>query len=159
MCCCGKPVVNGEVGYRWQPNDAPGVRGVNPPELLDNEELLHDEPGRCGGLDSHCHHYRIVKHFYSHYLVVRHGGGDERFRLCTTPLFLESLNALDSNSRYWMLNALFCAGSDGERKGRETANARWKNAAAEKRIKTRKLPSQGIVKVWIEPKVEQKGGA
>jgi hypothetical protein len=27
----------------------------------------------------------------------------------------------------------------------------WKTAAAEKRIKTRKYPARGVVKVWIEP--------
>ena len=52
MCCCGKPIVNGEFGYKWQPNDAPGVRESDPPELCDGDELIYDEPGRCGGLDS-----------------------------------------------------------------------------------------------------------
>jgi hypothetical protein len=61
MCCCGTPVVNGEPGYKWQFNDTPGVRPVNAPSLNDNDQLLRDEPGRCGGLDSHSHHYRLVK--------------------------------------------------------------------------------------------------
>lgn len=48
MCCCGKPIVNGEFRYKWQPNDAPGVRESDPPELRDGDELVYDEPGRCG---------------------------------------------------------------------------------------------------------------
>lgn len=49
MCCCGKPVVNGEMGYKWQPNDNPRICPVNPPALEENDQLLRDEPGRCGG--------------------------------------------------------------------------------------------------------------
>lgn len=30
MCCCGKPIVNGEPGYKWNCNDDPGVRRVDP---------------------------------------------------------------------------------------------------------------------------------
>lgn len=58
MCCCGCPVVNGEPGYKWNPKDTPTVRPVDPPLLNDDDQLLRDEPGRCGGLDSHSHHYR-----------------------------------------------------------------------------------------------------
>ena len=60
MCCCGKPVINGQPGFKWQPNDAPRIHPVNPPALDEYETLLYDEPGRCGGLDAHCHHYRVA---------------------------------------------------------------------------------------------------
>ncbi len=32
----------------------------DPPELSALETLLYDEPGRCCGLDSHSHHFRVV---------------------------------------------------------------------------------------------------
>jgi hypothetical protein len=97
MCCCGKPTVNGEIGYRWNdPNAEPTVYPVNPPTLNENETLIYDEPGRCGGLDSHCHHYRLVCQFGSVRLLVRHGGGDERVRLSSTPTLLDTLVAMDS---------------------------------------------------------------
>jgi hypothetical protein len=35
MCCCDQPTVNGELGYKWQPNDAPMVRRPDAPELLE----------------------------------------------------------------------------------------------------------------------------
>ena len=82
MCCCGTPVVNGELGYKWNSTDKPGVRPVDPPSLKDNDQLLRDEPGRCGGLDSHCHHYRLVKSYGSLILLVRHVGGVSD---CTCP--------------------------------------------------------------------------
>jgi hypothetical protein len=50
-----------------------GTREVDAPALLDGDVLLFDEPGRCGGLDSHCYHYRVVKRAGLS-LLVRHGG-------------------------------------------------------------------------------------
>ena len=60
MCSCGKPTINGELGYRWQPTDAPSIHPLNPPDLRPGETLVYDEPGRCGGMDSHSFHYRVV---------------------------------------------------------------------------------------------------
>lgn len=154
MCCCGKPIINGQPGYRWQPNDTPHVREVNPPDLGEHDQLLYDEPGRCGGLDAHCHHYRIVTNFSSLFLLVRHGGGDERVRLSGTPTFRDTLAALDSTARYWMLHVIFHAHSDGTHKGHNTEAQRWRIAAAEKRIKTRKARTTNTVKVWIEPSAQ-----
>lgn len=160
MCCCGKPVVNGELGYKWQPSDAPSVRTINPPEINpDIETLLYDEPGRCGGIDSHCHHYRVTKWSSRYYLRVRHGGGDD-----AVPLRLygnglkDALAAMDSNTRYWLLNEIYHVHHDAEQRGRDLAGADWRKAAAEKRIKTRKLPSRGSVKVWIEPAIALERG-
>ena len=45
MCCCGKPVINGEMGYKWQPEHSPIVRQPAPPALQDGDALLYDEPG------------------------------------------------------------------------------------------------------------------
>lgn len=152
MCCCGKPVKNGEMGYRWQPNDSPRVREVNPPDLQPEETLLIDEPGRCGGLDCHSHHYRVTVRWGTYYLAVRHGGGDERHRISNGKALTEAMILkLDSNQRYWILSAMYHMQSDAADRARTTENMRWKTAAADKRIKTRKLPARGLVKVWIEP--------
>jgi len=75
MCCCERPNINGTLGYRWQPFDAPGIRLADPPELAESETLLYDEPGRCGGIDNHCHHFRVVVGNGGRlWLLVRHGG-------------------------------------------------------------------------------------
>lgn len=154
MCCCGKPTVNGELGYRWNnPNGAPSVRPVNPPQLTESDRLLYDEPGRCGGLDSHCHHYCVVSSRGSLWLLVRHGGGDERFRLSVSGTLIEPLAALDSNGRYWMLNAIYHAQSDAARKASNEEMMRWRTAAYQKRIRVRKQRGGNMVKVWIEPVV------
>jgi hypothetical protein len=149
MCCCGKPTINGEMGYRWQPNDEPGIRPVNPPDMQEGDSLICDEPGRCGGLDSHCHHYRVVMRHGSPRLLVRHGGGDEVIDLFKT--VLQPLAALDSNGRYWLLQAIQHAHSKGATDGRFREQERWKRAAIDKRIKVRK--ERGSVRVEITPEV------
>jgi hypothetical protein len=157
MCCCGKPTVNGEMGYRWNDlNAKPTVRPLDPPTLNENEALIYDEPGRCGGLDSHCHHYRLVRHYGSVYLLVRHGGGDERMRLSSTPTLLDTLATLDSNARYWIFNAMYHAHSHGARDARSREQERWRTAALDKRIRVRRR--QGTVHVSIEPKIEPSVG-
>jgi hypothetical protein len=79
MCCCASPNVNGQPGYSWDGKSV-STQPVNPPALQERDILLFDEPGRCGGMDSHCHHYRVVKDgpWIS---LLRHGGGDERMHL------------------------------------------------------------------------------
>lgn len=153
MCMCGKPTINGEPGYSWDGKTV-STRPVAPPDLGDGDTLLYDEPGRCGGLDSHSHHLRVVKgRFGGHALLVRHGGGDERIDLGPAfRLALDALANMDSNSRYWLLLSLYHVQSRAKDEASSGVRAHWRQAAAEKRIKTRKV--QHGVKVWIEPKIE-----
>jgi hypothetical protein len=151
MCCCGKPTINGELGYKWQPDDAPSTRPVDPPDVADDETILYDEPGRCGGLDHHAHHFRVVQWYSSLFLLVRHGGGDERMRLFPHKRLAAMLANMDSDTRYWILAAIYDAYSDGQTAGRETERTTWSRAAVEGRIKTRKQRNSNTVKVHIEP--------
>jgi hypothetical protein len=151
MCCCGKPTINGELGFRWnRPNAEPGIYPVNPPAVGEGETILYDEPGRCGGIDSHSHHYRVVRSRGTAMLFVRHGGGDERIRLSNATAVVNALAALDSNGRYWLLNAIYHAQNDAARDARVKERARWYSAAQDKRIRTRKERGGSYVKVWIE---------
>jgi hypothetical protein len=151
MCCCGKPVVNGEPGYKWQPNDPPMVRPANPPPMEDGDALLFDEPGRCGGTDSHSYHYRVVLRRGSVWLLVRHGGGDENCVVGYHQTALDGLHPLTSDQRYWLLSAIYHARSTARRDEHAKVNSHWRQAAAEKRIRTRKQRGRDEVKVWIEP--------
>lgn len=148
MCCCEKPTINGEDGYRWNnPNGPTGIYPVSPPTLEEGDRLLADEPGRCGGQDSHSHHYRLVKNC-GLALLVKHGGGEQRLRL-SGPI-ADTLLSLDSTARYWVLNAIYHAHSDGERIASVKTASTWREAAAQKRIRTRKQRGSDRVKVWIE---------
>lgn len=158
MCCCEKPNVNGQPGYRWQPEHSPGIRPVDPPDLDEGDMLIYDEPGRCGGLDCHCHHFRVVAPRFGvgYWLYARNGGGDVRFQLRgpdkgprTDGSLAVTLASLDSNARYWLLYALYRANHDGMDKATDKVNRTWRKAAAEKRIKTRKIRGSDSVKVWI----------
>jgi hypothetical protein len=154
MCCCGTPTINGQPGYRWQPNDRPMVRPVDPPDVQDGEEILFDEPGRCGELDCHAHHFRVTSWYGGIlYLLVRNGSGDTRIQICggKKTSLINTLAALDTHARYWLLFAMFDAHRRGGQEAYEKTNSYWRQAAAEKRIKTRKNSRRGTVKVWIEP--------
>lgn len=150
MCCCGKPVVNGELGYKWQPNDTPMVRQPHMPEMQSGDVLLYDEPGRCGGVDSHHMDCRLVDNC-GLYLLVRHGGGEERIHVSSTRSALKAaFEAMDSNARYWVFAAIQGAHSDGADEAQKKESTRWRTAAAQKRIKTQKQRGRDAVKVWIE---------
>lgn len=121
MCCCVEPTINGQMGYKWQPGDTPMVLPVNPPDTGD-KCVVFDEPGRCGGVDSHCHHYRIAGTGHSAVLYCRNGGGDTVIRLSNAPTVVDALDELDSNGRYWLLNAMYHAAQDAASKAAENAN-------------------------------------
>ena len=151
MCFCGTPTVNG------QPSKDPWR--VNPPTVAEKEIIIFDEPGRCGGIDSHAYHFRVVAtspggHWA--YLLVRHGGGDERVLISNAPAVLKALEALDTNGRYWMLHAIYHAQADAYRKGRDLEAQSWRQAAAEKRIKVRKVRGQSAMRVTVEPRPMQR---
>ena len=160
MCMCGKPVKNGEPGYSWDGKGA-GVYPVSAPTLLESETLLFDEPGRCspkingaGGTDYHSHHYRIVGARHGEFrLLVRHGGGDERIDLGWGSRRLADFAAMmpDSDGRYLFMNMLYNVRNDAIDVARNDENEKWRQAAVEKSIKTRKMPGRDAVKVWIEP--------
>lgn len=154
MCCCNKPNVNGTVGaYSWD-GKSYSTRQPSPPELLEGEELLCDEPGRCGGLDCHSHHFRLVRSHHDYLVVVRHGGGDERVSLGTLGrLLCPSFNMLDSNGRYWLMHTIYSTHGDAHRASAERTAYIWQKAVVEKRIRTNKARGSDRVKVWIEPDV------
>lgn len=150
MCCCGKPTINGEPGaYSWDGKSF-NTRQPAPPDLAEGDKLVYDEPGRCGGVDSHAFHFRLVKEDLGSYcLLVRHGAGDERIRLGGRP-GIKAFDSLDSDGRYWLLQMLYHVQQSSASNAREATDNKWRQAAADKRIKTRKNRGRGTVKVWIE---------
>ena len=151
MCMCKTPNINGNHGYSWD-GKREHVRQPDPPELQDGDELLCDEPGRCGGLDSHCHHVRLVKRRGRPFLLVCNGTGDHELMLPRSFELSGVLETLNSNSRYWLLLSFYNTASNHGRSVKSEVNHRWRTAAAEKRIKTRKQRGRDAVKVWIEPR-------
>lgn len=150
MCNCPKPTRNDEpCGY--------GVAN-RAPELRPSDVLIYDECGRCrpqvngtGSTDYHSHHFRVVEVYGSAFLLVRHGGGDERVGLGGRHRrIIELLEPMDSDRRYLMLYALYSVHREATTHARAEEAEHWRRAAAEKRIKTQKVRGRDAVKVWVE---------
>lgn len=153
MCCCGQPTKNGEKGaYSWDGKTF-STYPVHPPALNDGDQLIYDLPGRCGGLDSHAHDLRLVRYYGRFDLLVNNGTGDHRIDLGVSfRLFADTLERMTDNERYWLLLSFYHATEDAKRATEERCNQAWRQAAADKRIKTRKLRN-GNVRVTVLPRV------
>lgn len=152
MCCCGKPTINGTMGYRWQPGDKPINYPVNAPDVPEDATILYDEPGRCGGIDAHSHHYRVVKELSGVvFLYVRHGGDEHLMMSAAAQTIMGALANMDSDARYWILSMMYHLASHAAWDAREKESGIWRKAAAEKRIKMHRQPRSTAVRVWIEP--------
>ncbi len=151
MCCCKTPNVNGKPGYSWD-GRTESTYPVTAPELEEGETALWDEPGRCGGLDSHAFHFQLVKNGGQYWLVVRHGGGQERHKLSHSLCFV-AVEHFSSNDRYWLLHGIYNTLRDAARQASEKKHREWMEAAAEKRIKRRSRG--GVVRVTVEPKLHE----
>jgi hypothetical protein len=131
------------------------------PKVIDPDEvILFDEPGRVlmrengDGTCCRSHYFRVTKPPFGQVTVrVKHGGGEESVSLGYDPRLFTGLSMMDSDSRFRLLWAIMQTNGDSKRVGYEKAEARWRQAAADKRIKTRKMPGRDAVKVWIEEKI------
>lgn len=127
------------------------------PSVPEGETILHDEPGRVLQLkpESNCdvcfraYHFRVTKWHGSVILRVRHGGGDESFRLSCA--MQRTLANMDSDTRYFTLHAIMDAHHDGSRGAAATTSQRYNQAFVDGRLKKRKQRGGNSVKVWIEP--------
>ncbi len=135
-----------------------GAKGREP--VIGNEEtIVYDEEGRCcpqvngtGGTDYHHAHYRVFKEQYGGYrFAVKHGGGEESFEMFAHNRIVEMMKPMTSDERFLMLNAFFYERRKAASEAMREEYEKWYKAAAEKRIKTRKMPGRDAVKVWIEP--------
>ena len=150
MCCCGKPTTNGTPGvYSWDGKNF-STRAAQPPTLALDDILAWDGPGRCGGIDSHSHHFCLVRARHGRVcLLVRHGGGDERIELSGWPL--ESFMNVPEPSQYWMMHAVYYAQHSARRAGEDTQAQYWRRAAVDRRIKVRKVRGQNLARVTVDP--------
>lgn len=136
-------------------------RDSRAPSVESGEVIMFDEPGRVLGrtepnkpgsggnaVDCRSHYFRVTKPEYGPYtLRVRHGAGEEKCSLKHNPRIIDALQAMDSDDRYRLLFTIMDVKKDAEIQTRNLCNDNWRKAAAEKRIKTRKVRTG--VKVWI----------
>lgn len=156
MCMCKNPNVNGTPGaYSW--NDGrTSTHPVVAPELLEGDEIIFDEPGRCvSGLDSHCHHVRLVRNRASVlgglWIVCRNGGGTTRFRVDNRSGLDAVCSYMNSDARYLFLLELWRMAYAASLAATAKESSLWMAAVAQKRTKVRRR--QGRVYVEIMPTV------
>ena len=158
MCCCQKPNQNGKPGYSWDGKNI-GTRNISAPSIPDGATLVYDEPGRCSPMldgnpykvDHHCHHYRIYKGDYGHVAVVEHGMGRVEFmESYDVDRLVPLMRSMDSDARFIVLMTFEHTWNSSAHDATTRENAKWRIAAAEKRIKTRKVRGTDRVEVWIE---------
>lgn len=141
-----------------------GAEPNRAPDLNDGDILLYDECGRVveahtygndnNGIDYRSHYFRVVKgsHGYGCWLLVKHGGGQERFQLDYNPTRCKQIfERLDSTERYLLMHMLFTVHRQAQVTARNDTKNLYTSAFVAGRLKKRKLPARGIVKVWIEP--------
>lgn len=120
------------------------------PTVPEGETVLFAEPGRA--LNNTCfrsHYFIVTRSEYGRAtLRVHHGGGDEAFQLRYDGSTERTLALLDSDARYLLLWQFMELYNNGAR----DANDRWIQAAAEKRIRVRKVRGQNLAHVSIEPR-------
>ncbi len=155
MCMCGKPTRNDEPGYSWdgKSRSVYGVEG-RAPTVPAGALILYDEPGRCGGTDSHSYHFRVVDtrgDGWKYTLLVRHGGGDEAIDIGGPRGLVFGIGAAgDSDARYWLMAWFYHHRYYAIREAKEAERRQWAEAAVEKRIKIKRR--NGSRYVSIEPK-------
>lgn len=146
MCGCGKPTRNGEKGYSWDGKEK-GVRQPWYPQLQEGDELLYDEPGRCGRrIDSHCFDVRIVRNGRGLNALVQNGRGDFRFGLLYVNQ--EDLDSLGSDGRYWLVVSMYHELERRERDTRQREHERFTRAYIQRRI--RKVRNHAAIRILAE---------
>lgn len=124
------------------------------PAIPESFTLVFDEPGRVlGNVCYRSHYLRVTKDEFGsfHQLHVQHGAGTESWRFTYLKSVIDALASLDSDSRYLLLHTIMRANQESATRTAEKVAANWQKAAAQKRIKTRKV--KGGVKVWVEPEL------
>jgi hypothetical protein len=157
MIATQKPIprdLAAEFGHAWSAAalapDNWGRDDWRAPSVPEGETVLFAEPGRV--LRNTCfrsHYFAVTRGEYGRAtLRVHHGGGEEAFHLSYDGSTERTLALLDSDARYlllWQFMELYGNGC------RDEGN-RWLCAAAEKRIRVRKVRGQNLAHVSIEPR-------
>ena len=153
MCMCKVPSVNGTPNaYCWNDASKTSTYPVMSPELLEGDTVLFDEPGRCGRkCDSHSHHFTLVKNYSWCAVVCRHGNGTERYDIPDHGnAIVPCLASMDSDSRYWTMQAIWTACQNAASKSASNTRATYEKAIIQKRVKVRTRKGRKSVHVMPE---------
>ncbi len=135
----------------------PGNWAADPlraPSLIEGDSLLHDVCGRIlDKTDFRSHYFRVVlARFGGAFLLVKHGGGQERIQIDYNSIraarLLAQFNSADE--LYLMLHMLYSVHSKAYRAAAENTASIYRQAFASGKLKKRKQRGVDGVKVWLE---------
>jgi len=106
------------------------------------------------GVDCRSHSFKLVRPRYGRGvdLLVRHGGGDERFEVDHSGRIVAAFEPLDSDARYWLLHTLHNLHRRAADDARTRTANRYAQAFAEGRLKKRRRNGRVFVEI-AEPAV------
>ena len=121
------------------------------PDAAETDTVLYSEHGRV--LDNVCYRsywFKLVETRHGgYYLLVKHGGGQERIRLGWSSRSATSFAELSPDNRFFMLHALMQMNHDAARNAAQSTAAQYRAAFAEGRLKKRKIKGQNAYKVVL----------
>lgn len=144
-------------------NENWGAEPWRRPAIGKDDVLLYSEHGRIvqkgtyghvdNAIDYRSHWFCIIRpEFGPCFLVVKHGGGEERFELlyrtAEVHLFFERL---DSTERYLLMHTLYRVHNNATQQANEKTRHKYEQAFLTKRLKKRKMPKSDRYTVWIDP--------
>lgn len=132
-----------------------GAEPWRAPAIGKDDALIFSECGRVlDNVDYRSHWFVLTKCHSFYFLLVKHGGGEERLQIGWSDRLAQALAAVDSDNRYLLMHTMHKINSSAKQYAWDNANATYKKAFAEGRLKKRKVRGQAAVKVWIEPEIK-----
>lgn len=129
------------------------------PTIKEGETLLFSEHGRIvkGGehysVDYRSHWFCLTKNEYHYYLLVSHGGGEERIQIeysANIGYLLQTLEQADSDTKYFLFYHMYRVHKNAAKNAMEETAARYRSAFVNNKLKKRKQRGGSGYKVWIE---------
>lgn len=116
------------------------------------DNVLLEEKGRViGEVDYNCYTLKLVRDMGAHYLYVTHGAGEEKISLIhVKEQVIKTILNMEPDTRFLTLFAFYDIAKSEFQKGFNKAEITYQRAAAEGRLKTRKVRGENRVRVWVE---------
>ena len=140
-------------------NENWGAEAWRQPVPAKGDTVLFSEHGRImpgsgdgsiagRGVDCRSHSFKVVRaRFGGTYLLVRHGGGDERIEISYDhKRVMLMFEPLDSDARYWLMHTLLSLYHDTKRAAEQETGQKYAQAFAEGRLKKRRKAGRA----WVE---------
>lgn len=126
-----------------------GAEPWRQPTELEGETVYFSECGRVmNRTDYRSHWFKLVRGKFGFvFLLVKHGGGEERFKLTYNTKAAEALATLDSDARYLLLHMFFSVWRNTRSDARKETASKYSMAFVEGRLKKRKKQGRYIVSI------------